>query len=490
MSTTISRPGKTAATSIPSGSISKDYPWHPSLEAVYEPGVKLGRGCFATVYKAKRRSDAVQVAIKAVEKNKLDGDTTALLRNELEVLQAVSKHPGIVTLLDSLDTEEHMFFIMEYVDGGPLLDRIVSRGSFSENDARVLLRATLLTLEFLANLGCVHRDIKPENILVDNCSDKWPVKLTDFGFSEKMQPDELLYQTMGTPLFVAPEILNGRGYDCACDMWSLGVVLYLVLCGYPPFPSDSPNVLVEAIVNGNYSFPAPEWDHVSDDAKDALRRMLEIDPHRRITPTEALVHPWFRAAQSTSDLPNSKLKEFNVARKFKALYVAVRTTQSFWKVLDPNRKREQDPVSHEKLQEDVERNRAMLERLKLNTTKMTVPETSSAPGSSKPNAASQFPFTPLRHSRRSLVLPVSALDSTSERSHGGGGHQVKQSTGFKSWNSQMMSSRAEELVAQANGSLAEKDNLNPFFLDNSVSTENPVSSGRKRLAKLDFNGLL
>lgn len=492
MSTALSKlaAAATAAASGSSSANSSGCPWHPHLEAVYKPGAKLGRGCFATVYKAERRSDGLQVAIKAVEKNKLDGETAGLLQNELEVLQAVSEHPGIVTLLDSLDTDKHMFFVMDYVDGGPLLDRIVSRGNFSENDARVLLRAILLTLEFLADLGCVHRDIKPENILVDNYSKKWPVKLTDFGLSAKMQPDELLYQTLGTPLFVAPEILNGRGYDSTCDMWSLGVVLYLVLCGYPPFPYDSPDILINAIVKGEYSFPAPEWDIVSEDAKDAVRRMLEIDAHRRITPVEALAHPWFRAAQSTSDLPNSKLKSFNARRKLKASMVAVRTTVDFMKFLDPKRNVKQNTPTQEELQEDVERNRALLQRLGIKETGTPSPDKDKCQQQSQARTAPELPQTSLKQSRRSLVLPVSIFEAAPlEHSQYGGGCAMMQSTDSIPWNSQVMSSRAKALVAEVKGSPVVEDNANPFLLPASVSEERTEPRKPKKLVQLDLNGL-
>lgn len=478
------------AASASSGANSTGCPSHPALEAAYKLGAKLGRGCFATVYKAERRSDGLSVAIKAVEKNRLDGDTADLLQNELEVLRAVSEHPGIVTLLDSLDTEKHMFFVMEYVDGGPLLDRIVSRGTFSENDARVLLRAILLTLDFLADLGCVHRDIKPENILVDNHSTKWPVKLTDFGLSAKMQPDELLYGTLGTPLFVAPEILKNRGYDSACDMWSLGVVLYLVLCGYPPFPFDSPDVLINAIVKGEYSFPAPEWDHVSKDAKDAVRQMLEVDPHKRIIPAKALDHPWFRAAQSTSDLPNSKLKGFNARRKLKASVVAVRTTCDLMKFLDPKRSVRQNTPTQEELQEDVEKSRARLQELGIKVSGTPSPDGDKTQPQAQPGAVRELPQPSLRASRRSLVLPVSIFEAVPlEQSHSREGHTMMQSTDSIPWSSQIMSSRAKAMVAEVKGSPVVEDNANPFLLPVSVSEEPAESKKPKKLVQLDLNGL-
>lgn len=449
---------------------------HPiflALDSAYELGKRLGRGCFATVYKARRRLDDAAVAVKVVEKKRLDVDTAKLLQNELEVLQAVSEHPGIVTLLDSIETDTHMYFIMEYVDGGPLLDRIVSKGNFSENDARVILRAILQTLDYLNHLGCVHRDIKPENILVDNHSKKWPVKLTDFGLSAKMQPDELLYGTLGTPLFVAPEILKGEGYDCSCDMWSLGVVLYLVLCGYPPFPYKSPKELVSAIIHGQYSFPAPEWVHVSDDAKDALTMMMEVDPKRRITPVGALKHPWFRAVQSTSDLPNSKLKSFNARRKLRASMFVVRTTFDFMKFLDKGTSLSQKEkrFSQDDLLQAVENSRRLIQ-------KMDIAE-GTAPRSDSDNTPRERPSfeSSKALSRRSLVLPngitESYLSQASDISPVTEGRILNEATnrgfGLRSsetapWNSQVMSSRAKALVAEMRGSSISENSGNPFLV--------------------------
>lgn len=449
------------------------HPSFPELDSSYDVGKRLGRGCFATVYKARRRSDDAAVAVKAVEKKRLDVETAKLLQNELEVLQAVSEHPGIVTLLDSVETDTYMFFVMAYVDGGPLLDRIVSKGNFSENDARVILRTILQTLHYLSHLGCVHRDIKPENILVDNHSKSWPVKLTDFGLSAKMQPDELLHGTLGTPLFVAPEILKGEGYDCACDTWSLGVVLYLVLCGYPPFPYDNAKELVRAIVHGRYSFPAPEWDHVSSDAKDALTRMMEVDPKRRITPADALRHPWFRAAQSTTDLPNSKLVSFNARRKLRAGMFAVRTTFDFMKFVNKDRSSSQKegPSTQEELLQAVEKSRKLIQRMGISGR--------SSPPSQTNNAQREQPDVELTRpmSRRSLVLPSSILESASlytpkvthvteggmpaERTSREFAHR---SSDIIPWSSQMMSSRAKALVAEVKGSPVLDDSENPFFV--------------------------
>lgn len=485
-------------TTSPPGLQRPPVPSHPLLDSRYKVGNKLGRGCFATVYQATRLSDNEKVAIKVIEKDKLDEETEILLNNELQILQAVSRHPGIVTLLDHIETDTHMFFVMDYVEGGPLLDRIVSRGSFSENDARILLRTILSTLQFLDELGCVHRDIKPENILVDNHSSTWPVKLTDFGLSAKMQQDQLLYDALGTPLFVAPEILNGQGYDSSCDMWSLGVVMYIVLCGYPPFPySETPATLIDAIIHGRYDFPRGEWDHVSADAKHIVCRMLEIDPSKRITPSEALNHQWVAHVQSTSDLPNRKLRSFNARRKLKASVCAIRTMNIVSRGVRAltaqgghDRQACQQPESNEELLRDVERARVLIEKMGFGLDgKRKGPSMHDRDGASFDSEFLMSRGT--GGNRRSLILPVNSIvggtdDMTKAGNHDLGGHNHFQyppqqgSTQSKRqvWmghicgsrmgqldahTSQFMESKANAMVAEVYQSTIVGNDTNPFM---------------------------
>lgn len=429
------------------------------------------------------------MAIKVIEKKRLDDQVSNLLHNELRILKAVSEHPGIVTLLDNLETETHVFFIMEYVDGGPLLHRIVSRGTFSENDARILLRTLLLTLRFLAELGCVHRDIKPENILVDNHTKKWPVKLTDFGFSEKIRPDELLHDAIGTPLFVAPEILKGEGYDCACDMWSLGVVMYLVLCGYPPFPIyDDPQKLTNAIINGDYSFPAGEWTHVSSDAKSIIRDMLQVNPQKRLTPAEALARPWILMAQSTADLPNSKLKSFNARRKLKAGFMAVRTTFGLRNILGSASLRT-DAVDQQALQEEVEKSRVLIARASKRDELFMVSDKGLKPSNPL------FRESSLRLScRHSLIFPTGisgpSQSNTSDidKLHGWDEGEAMQSSHILTSNSEALQSKALAMVAEVKEDADLEDTS--LFLTDSLNGES-TRPGRSllNLEQLDFGRL-
>ncbi|CAN8067126.1 unnamed protein product [Agarophyton chilense] len=466
------------------------FPQSKTILDAYQIGHQLGRGCFAKVFKALRKRDNEPVAIKVIEKKLLDDETSDLLHNELRILQAVCEHPGIVTLLSSHETDTHMFFIMEYVDGGPLLDRIVSRGSFSENDARILLRTLLLTLRFLSDLGCVHRDIKPENILVDNRSNKWPVKLTDFGLSEKMQPNQLLTDAIGTPLFVAPEILNGSGYDCSCDMWSLGVVMYIVLCGYPPFPIyDNPQKLTTAIVNGDYSFPPGEWTHVSVAAKTVIREMLQINPEKRLTPAQALVHPWIRMSQSTTDLPNSKLKSFNARRKLKAGVMAVRTTFGLRNILGRDGLRS-GVIDHETLIRNVERNRALIAR----ATK-SYGDSSDRAKDDAHESRSILVNPAFLSCRRSLILSVNALANIQASDDAKASQRSRldlngalQSANLLLSDSEALQSKALAMAAEAKES-SSIDGANPFMTRTESETGQCTDKNHFSLEPLDFENL-
>lgn len=296
------------------------------VRAEYEIVEKLGTGCFGSVYRVLRKADSAELALKVVRRSRLDSEAESLIRNEQEALQLISHHPGIVTLHDTLHTPTEVCFALDFVRGAPLFDKIASAGSFSENDASLALRAACKTLAYMSRVGVVHRDIKPENILCDSEDAAWPLKLTDFGLSAKLSRDALLQTSCGTPLFAAPEVLCvGRGYGCAADAWSLGVVLYVVLCGYAPFTQTEPAALVRAITRGEYTFPDPEWHQISEKAKDVVKKLMTVDPVRRLTPAQALQHPWFKTEQSTTALPNNALRDFCAHRKVRALSLTIKT---------------------------------------------------------------------------------------------------------------------------------------------------------------------
>uniref|UniRef100_A0A7S0ZFE4 Protein kinase domain-containing protein n=1 Tax=Timspurckia oligopyrenoides TaxID=708627 RepID=A0A7S0ZFE4_9RHOD len=290
----------------------------------------IGKGSFGKVYSAQLLNSDSQLvfAVKVVEKNVLDEFTQELLNNEVEAMSHVSMHPGIVTLCDSFETETTFCFVLEHIQGGTLVDRIIGSGYFSESDAQWVVRPLLKTLKFMKVLEVVHRDIKPENLLVDPHSLNWPVKLSDFGLSSKLHKQELT-GIVGTPFFIAPEILSDKPYDCSCDMWSLGIVLYLILCGYPPFFFEDTPTLFREIMKGQVEFPEAEWASVSADAMDLIMRMLDVNPRTRITADEAFAHPWLNMRRSTSKLKNDQLKIFNARRKMRSSVAALHAYNGF-----------------------------------------------------------------------------------------------------------------------------------------------------------------
>lgn len=302
------------------------------MRAHYDFKESIGKGTFAVVHRAVHRETGEVVAIKAVDKLLLDTETRALLKNELETMRLVSLHPGVPTLHRSYDDKDHTMFVMDFVRGGPLLDQIVQQRTFTENDARATFHSALRTLNFMAKIGVVHRDLKPENLLVDELSAKWPVKISDFGFSAKIQTDELLYEAFGTPFYTAPEVIWRRGYSCACDVWSLGVVLYIVLFGFPPFAQTEHQALFRAIGRGKFAFP--ENTRVSQDARDAVSKMLVVSPSERITAAELLQHRWFtERPDASSPLPTDQLRTFNARRKVKGGFLSVTSTFHFWAMI-------------------------------------------------------------------------------------------------------------------------------------------------------------
>lgn len=302
------------------------------VRAHYDFKESIGKGTFAVVHRAVHRETGEVVAIKAVDKLLLDTETRALLKNELETMRLVSLHPGVPTLHRSYDDKDHTMFVMDFVRGGPLLDQIVQQRTFTENDARATFHSALRTLNFMAKIGVVHRDLKPENLLVDELSAKWPVKISDFGFSAKIQTDELLYEAFGTPYYTAPEVIWRRGYSCACDVWSLGIVLYVVLFGFPPFAQTEQQALFRAIGRGKFVFPNDT--RVSQDARDAVSKMLVVSPSERITAAELLQHRWFtERPAASSPLPTDQLRTFNARRKVKGGFLGVTTTFHFWAMI-------------------------------------------------------------------------------------------------------------------------------------------------------------
>ncbi|KAM4712206.1 calcium/calmodulin-dependent protein kinase type 1D isoform 2-T2 [Anableps anableps] len=202
------------------------------------------------------------------------------------------KHENIVALEDIYESPDHLYLIMQLVSGGELFDRIVEKGFYTEKDASTLIRQVLDAVNYLHKMGIVHRDLKPENLLYFNPQDESKIMISDFGLSKMEGSGDVMSTACGTPGYVAPEVLAQKPYSKAVDCWSIGVIAYILLCGYPPFYDENDSKLFEQILKADYEFDAPYWDDISDSAKDFISCLMEKDPAKRFTCEQALRHPW------------------------------------------------------------------------------------------------------------------------------------------------------------------------------------------------------
>uniref|UniRef100_A0A672R098 Calcium/calmodulin-dependent protein kinase type 1D-like n=1 Tax=Sinocyclocheilus grahami TaxID=75366 RepID=A0A672R098_SINGR len=247
-------------------------------------------GAFSEVVLAEERSTGKMFAVKCIPKKALKGKESSI-ENEIAVLRKI-KHENIVALEDIYESSNHLYLIMQLVSGGELFDRIVEKGFYTEKDASTLIRQVLDAVNYLHNMGIVHRDLKPENLLYFNPQDGSKIMISDFGLSKMEGTGDVMSTACGTPGYVAPEVLAQKPYSKAVDCWSIGVIAYILLCGYPPFYDENDSKLFEQILKADYEFDAPYWDDISDSAKDFISCLMEKDPSKRYTCEQALRHPW------------------------------------------------------------------------------------------------------------------------------------------------------------------------------------------------------
>uniref|UniRef100_A0A3P8XTL8 Protein kinase domain-containing protein n=1 Tax=Esox lucius TaxID=8010 RepID=A0A3P8XTL8_ESOLU len=212
--------------------------------------------------------------------------------NLWEVLQEVLKHANIVSLEDIFESKSHLYLVMQLVSGGELFDRIVEKGFYTEKDASKLIQQILDAVKYLHDMGIVHRDLKPENLLYYSMDEDSKIMISDFGLSKIEGSGSVMSTACGTPGYVAPEVLAQKPYSKAVDCWSIGVIAYILLCGYPPFYDENDAKLFEQILKAEYEFDSPYWDDISDSAKDFIVHLMEKDPTIRYTCDQALQHPW------------------------------------------------------------------------------------------------------------------------------------------------------------------------------------------------------
>ncbi|ONI03914.1 hypothetical protein PRUPE_6G290700 [Prunus persica] len=272
-----------------SGESSFSPPTEVNLFGKYELGRLLGRGAFAKVYHARNVDTGQSVAIKAVSKQKvLKGGFTAHVKREISIMRRL-RHPHIVKLYEVLATKTKIYFIMEFAKGGELFAKI-SKGRFSEDLSRRYFQQLISAIGYCHSRGVFHRDLKPENLLLD---ENWNLKVSDFGLSavtEQVRPDGLLHTLCGTPAYVAPEILGKKGYEGAkVDIWSCGIILFVLNSGYLPFNDQNLMVMYRKIYKGDFRFP--RW--TSPDLRRLISSLLDTNPETRITVDEILKDPWF-----------------------------------------------------------------------------------------------------------------------------------------------------------------------------------------------------
>ncbi|XP_030626694.1 ribosomal protein S6 kinase alpha-2 isoform X1 [Chanos chanos] len=258
---------------------------------VYELKEDIGVGAYSVCKRCVHRITSVEYAVKIIDRAKKDPS------EEIEILLRYGQHPNIITLKDVYDDGKYVYLVMELMRGGELLDRILHQKYFSEREASAVLCTITKTVEYLHSQGVVHRDLKPSNILyVDETGDPESIRICDFGFAKQLRAENgLLMTPCYTANFVAPEVLKKQGYDAACDIWSLGILLYTMLAGFTPFasgPDDTPEEILARIGSGKYALSGGNWDTVSDAAKDIVTKMLHVDPHQRLTAPLVLRHPW------------------------------------------------------------------------------------------------------------------------------------------------------------------------------------------------------
>lgn len=298
----------------------------------YEPG-ELGRGASSIVKRAKHRGTGKDFAVKTITKT-VD---QKIITTEIGILLNI-RHENIIKLYEIFETPTHIHMVLELVTGGELFERIVDRGYYSERDAAEALRQILDALDYVHTRTpvIIHRDLKPENLLYLDQSDNAALKIADFGLSKMLYAEENTATVCGTPGYCAPEVLMGKKYDTKIDMWAVGVIAYILLCGFEPFYDErGDQAMFQRILKCDYEFVAPWWDDVSENAKDLVRKLIVLDPKKRLTAKEALQHDWVKGKVAKRDKMDQEyfdqLKVFNARRKFKGGALAVQASKCFQK---------------------------------------------------------------------------------------------------------------------------------------------------------------
>ncbi|XP_078165213.1 calcium-dependent protein kinase 7-like [Carex rostrata] len=291
----------------------------------YSMGQELGRGEFGVTRLCTDNKTGEIYACKGISKRRLRTEADcAEVRREVKIMRRLARggeEERVVRLKEAMEDSEFVYLIMELCEGGELFDRIVARGHYSERAAANVFRTIVEVVQVCHEQGVIHRDLKPENFLFANTSEDSPLKAIDFGLSVFFKPGQQFTEVVGSPYYMAPEVLK-RCYGPEVDVWSAGVILYILLCGVPPFWAESDEGIAQAIIRGVYTFDREPWPRVSENAKDLITKMLDPNPYVRLTAKEVLEHPWLKNANlapniSLGEEVRSRLKQFSAMNKFK-----------------------------------------------------------------------------------------------------------------------------------------------------------------------------
>ncbi|XP_044594381.1 calcium/calmodulin-dependent protein kinase type II alpha chain isoform X15 [Cotesia glomerata] len=301
----------------------------------YDLKEELGKGAFSVVRRCVQKSTGLEFAAKVINTKKLSQRDFQKLEREARICRKL-QHPNIVRLHESIQEEHCHYLVFDLVTGGELFEDIVAREFYSEADASHCIQQILESVHHCHHNGIVHRDLKPENLLLASKAKGAAVKLADFGLAIELQGDaQAWYGFAGTPGYLSPEVLKKEPYGKPVDIWACGVILYILLVGYPPFWDEDQHRLYGQIKAGAYDYPSPEWDTVTPEARNLINQMLTVNPSRRITASDALRHPWICQRERVASVVHRQetvdcLKKFNARRKLKgAILTTMIATRNF-----------------------------------------------------------------------------------------------------------------------------------------------------------------
>lgn len=295
---------------------------------LYDLKEELGKGAFSVVKRCVNRKNGESYAVKVISTTKLTKRDFEKLEREARICQKL-RHENIVRMHETCSDDLNHYLIFDLITGGELFEDIVAREFYSERDASRCIQQILEAVNFCHKNNIIHRDLKPENLLLESKKSGAAIKLADFGLAVEMQNGKNEFHGFaGTPGYLSPEVIRKEKYGKAVDVWAIGVILYILLVGYPPFWNEDVKLLYELIKRGEYGFPSPEWDTVSREVKQLIESMLEIDPTKRITTSAALHNPWVSNRDKVAQAVHRQetvdcIRKFNARRKMKAAMTAV-----------------------------------------------------------------------------------------------------------------------------------------------------------------------